>query len=175
MFPLSFEGANIFFTQSIYQISGGFPHVPGAEDTIFYERVLRTGYQPGTYREFMTGIIERTEERSSTGNSNLDNMQLNQFTISLDARRIYMMMFEALLQVKPCIRAVFEMICQRFFSDVFTIDDRNTLWKYWTLAEYDLWNRSFNEVFTMMLRKKFPISYRDALRELEEEIKSGHY
>lgn len=173
--PHGFEGPNMFFTREIYEKSGGFPHVQWAEDTIFYERVLRAGYEPGTYMEFSTAIIERSEERSTTGNSNLDNMQHNQITVSLDGRRIYMMMFEILIQVKPRNRTIFEAVCLRFFPDEFTLDERNTLWKYWELAEFDLWNRSFNEVFAMMLRKKFQISYRDALAELETEIKSGAY
>jgi hypothetical protein len=102
-------------------------------------------------------------------------MQHNQTTCSLDGRRVYLMMFEALVQIKPRNRTIFEVLCMRFFSDVFEREERNTLWKYWELAEFDLWNRSFNEVFAMMIRRKFPTSYREALIELEAEIKSGKY
>ena len=54
-------------------------------------------------------------------------------------------------------------------------NDIDLLWKYWEESQHNVDSRCFNEILLSVFSKRFSISYREAIAELEREIKSGEY
>lgn len=175
MIPMSFEWPSMFFSRDVFEQAGWFPHLPGASDTFFYERVKRTGAQPVFSNEYVVGILDRSEERTFCGNSNLTKSIMEQQTISFHGRKVYLALHKALWRSAPTKKSTFYTIIQQVFQDLIPQEDVRVLWTYWQHWNHTLASRWFNEAIGIILRKNFPISFRDALAELEIEIKSGHY
>lgn len=175
MIPMSFEWPSMFFSKEVFEKAGGFPHLPWASDTMFYERVLRTGEHPVYSDEYVVGILDRTEERTFCGNSNLTKSMMEQQTISLQGRKAYIAIHKILGWRDVTKKSTFYTLFQETFKDLIPHEDIKILWTYWQHANYTLASRWFNEAVGIVLRRNFPLSFRDALAEIEREIKSGKY